>query len=81
MDSPTYKKIVRDLATKYGISYIEAKEAVNSQFIMTAEVMKSADRKKCDFKFIRLPLFGKFWIKPKRIEYLKKMNNDKTTKL
>lgn len=80
MDSPTYKKIVRKLAIKHNLTYMEAKEIVNSQFYLVAEVMKTADRKTADFKNIRLPEFGKFYVKPERIKFLRKLNNGETNK-
>lgn len=62
------------IAKEKGISMKEVELAVSSQFSLVRKVMK-----KGDFEQVRLPFFGRFWVKPTRKKYmdLRKKAHDK----
>lgn len=74
MDSPTFVKIVKELAKEYDLTYMETKEIVKSQFECVADVMRNGNREDMEFKSIRLPNFGIFRPMPGRVEFYKKLN-------
>jgi len=68
MAKPVHKKeIIRKIARELGLSIGEVEEAVDSQFHFVASVMKSDT-----FDQIRLPFFGRFWVKAQRLKHLQK---------
>ncbi|KKM25750.1 hypothetical protein LCGC14_1591830 [marine sediment metagenome] len=58
-------RIYRTLAKKYGITMAEVDLAVSSQFSLVRKVIKAGN-----FEQIRLPFFGRFWVKAARKKYL-----------
>ena len=65
------KVIIQILATKYNLPLKKVEEIVNHQFKFVEQIMK-----KGDFDSIRLPYFGKFSVKPKRVEYINKLKDE-----
>ena len=59
------RRIYRILARKYGITMYEVDLAVGSQFSLVRKVIKAGN-----FEQIRLPFFGRFWVKAARKRYL-----------
>ena len=67
------KIIINKLATKYNLPLRVVTKIVDHQFKFVGKIMKDGN-----FDAIRLPYFGKFSAKKKRIEYIKKKSNDIT---
>ena len=67
------KIIINKLATKYNLPLRVITKIVDHQFKFVGKIMKEGN-----FDAIRLPYFGKFSAKKKRIEYIKKKSNDTT---
>ena len=63
------ESIIHYLATKYNLPLSKIKEIVEYQFKFAATTMK-----KGKFETIRLPYFGKFTVKRKRLAYIKKLS-------
>lgn len=63
------KLIVYYLANKYNLPLSKIEEIIGHQFKYIAEIMK-----KGDFETIRLPYFGKFSVKSKRVDHINKKN-------
>tara|TARA_R110002167_G_scaffold77281_1_gene214681 strand:+ start:258 stop:488 length:231 start_codon:yes stop_codon:yes gene_type:complete len=61
--------IIHHLATKYNLPLNKVKKIVEYQFKFVAQTMK-----KGKFETVRLPYFGKFTVKSKRLEYIKKLS-------
>jgi nucleoid DNA-binding protein len=61
------KEIIRKVAADHGLKPTTVEEAVNSQFSYVKKVMKSDT-----FDQVRLPFFGRFWVKPSRLKWLQK---------
>ena len=59
------KRIYRILAKKYGITMYEVDLAASSQFSLVRKIIKDGN-----FEQIRLPFFGRFWVKAARKKYL-----------
>lgn len=73
------RAIFKDIARKLNVSMGEVELAVSSQFSFVREVMR-----KGDFEQVRLPFFGRFWVKPARKAYLdrnKKAKEERLAKL
>ena len=60
------------LATKYNLPLSKIKEIIEYQFKLVSTTMK-----KGKFEAIRLPYFGKFTVKRKRLAYIKKLSKKK----
>ena len=69
----TREEIIEHLAYKYNLSVEEVEEIVNHQFKYIEKIMKDGK-----FETIRLPYFGKFSVKQKRVEYINKNKNEDT---
>ena len=67
------KIIINKLATKYNLPLRVITKIVDHQFKFVGKIMKEGN-----FDAVRLPYFGKFSAKKKRIEYIKKKSNDIT---
>jgi nucleoid DNA-binding protein len=68
MNRPVNKRaIFLHLAKKHGLTMKQVEEAVNSQFQFVREVMKSDS-----LESVRIPFFGRFWVKDKRRQFLQK---------
>ena len=65
------KKLIRDLANKYGLTTKEVEQAVNSQFKFVAKKIEEGN-----FSSVRLPYFGIF--KPNMKQKAKYDAKDKT---
>jgi|TARA_R110000787_G_scaffold24468_2_gene69343 nucleoid DNA-binding protein len=63
--------IIHHLATKYNLPLSKVKEIVEYQFKFVTQTMK-----KGKFETVRLPYFGKFTVKSKRLEYIKKLSKN-----
>ena len=63
--------IIHYLATKYNLPLSKVKEIVEYQFKFVTQTMK-----KGKFETVRLPYFGKFTVKRKRLEYIKKLSKN-----
>ena len=59
------RKIYIQIAKQLGLKVSEVQEAAESQFSYVREVMKSDT-----FDQVRLPYFGRFWVKSGRLKYL-----------
>ena len=57
------------LATKYNLPIKKVTEIINYQFKYVTKIMA-----KGKFESIRLPYFGKFYVKPGRLKYMKEKN-------
>lgn len=68
------KEIIQLIATKYNLPLKEVAEIVEHQFKYISKIMKQGD-----FETVRLPYFGKFSVKQGRIDYIKKLKNEKKT--
>tara|TARA_R110002020_G_scaffold102602_2_gene240816 strand:- start:2023 stop:2247 length:225 start_codon:yes stop_codon:yes gene_type:complete len=66
------KLIIYYLANKYDMPLKKIEEIVNHQFKYIEKVMKEGK-----FESIRLPYFGKFSVKQKRVEYINKKKDGK----
>ena len=66
------KTIIQTLATKYKLPLKEIEQMINYQFKFVSTTMK-----KGKFEAIRLPYFGKFTVKRKRLAYIKKLSKKK----
>ena len=66
------KDFIYLLATKYNLPLSKVEEIINYQFKFIERVMKEGK-----FEGVRLPYFGKFYVKKKRLEHIKKLSNDK----
>lgn len=66
------RRIYRILARKYGITMHEVNLAVSSQFSLVRKVIKTGN-----FEQIRLPFFGRFWVKAARKRYLDSLPDKK----
>ena len=64
-------EIIYMLATKYDLSIKKITEIVNYQFKYVTKIMA-----KGDFEAVRLPYFGKFSVKAKRLEYIRNKKKD-----
>jgi nucleoid DNA-binding protein len=64
--------IIQYLATKYNLPLSKIKEIIEYQFKFVSTTMK-----KGKFEAIRLPYFGKFTVKRKRLAYIKKLSKKK----
>lgn len=60
-------EIIRQIADDTGLPIKEVVEAVDSQFKYVVEIMKNDT-----FDQVRLPFFGRFWVKPGRLKFLSK---------
>ena len=58
-----YLQIAKDL----GLTVKEVEEAVENQFRFVAATMASNT-----YAQVRLPFFGRFWVKPQRLKHLQK---------
>ena len=67
------KTIIQTLATKYKLPLKEIEQMINYQFKFVSKIMKTGN-----FDAVRLPYFGKFSAKKKRIEYINKLKNGNT---
>jgi len=68
MAKPARKnEIIRKIALDEGLTKQQVEEAVNSQFRFAHRVMASNT-----FAQVRLPFFGRFWVKPARLKFLQK---------
>lgn len=68
MAKPARKnEIIRRIALEEGLTKKQVEEAVNSQFHFVHKIMASDT-----FAQIRLPFFGRFWVKPSRLKFLQK---------
>ncbi len=63
------------LATRYNLPLSKIEEIINYQFKFVGETMK-----KGKFESVRLPYFGKFHVKKKRLEYIQKLTDAKNNK-
>jgi len=70
------EKIYRRIEDEQDIPRDKIREAVKHQFSRTAELMASGNRETGDFPSVRLPYFGKFYVKEKRWKHLQESNND-----
>lgn len=59
------------LATKYNLPLKKVTEIINYQFKYVNKVIA-----KGDFETVRLPYFGKFSVKAKRLEYIRNKKKD-----
>ncbi len=59
------RSIFMKMARERGLSIKEIELVVSSQFSLVRKVMK-----KGDFEQVRLPFFGRFWVKPTRKKYM-----------
>ena len=68
------RSIYSKIAKERGLSLKEVDLAVSSQFSFVRQIMK-----KGKFEQVRLPFFGRFWVKPARKKYmdLRKKARDK----
>jgi len=64
-------EIIYMLATKYNLPLKKVNEIINYQFKYVAKVIA-----KGDFKPVRLPYFGKFSVKAKRLAYIRNKKKD-----
>jgi len=65
-------EIIYYLANKYNMPLSKVEKIVNSQFKYVSEIVKEGN-----FETVRLPYFGKFSVKQKRVEYINKKKNEK----
>jgi len=65
------KAIIQTLATKYNLPLKKVEEIVNHQFKFVEKIMNQVK-----FEMIRLPYFGKFSVKSKRVEYINKLKDE-----
>lgn len=65
------EEIIYMLATKYNLPIKTITEIINHQFKYVTKIMA-----KGDFDAIRLPYFGKFSVKAKRLKYIKDKNDN-----
>ena len=65
--------IIYKLANKYNLSLGKIEQITGYQFKVLEKIMK-----KGNFDTIRLPYFGKFSVKQKRIDYINKLKNGNT---
>lgn len=70
------QKIYKRIEEETGIPKHKVEEAVKHQFRQVANLMASGNREAKEFPSIRLPYFGKFKAKQKRIEYVQNKSND-----
>jgi hypothetical protein len=70
------KPIIQKLATKYNLPLKVVEQIVFHQFKYVAKIMKEGN-----FESVRLPYFGKFWVKPGRIKHLDKRTENKKRRL
>lgn len=70
-------ELYRRIEEETGIPIDKIEEAVKHQFSSVARLMTSGDRENQDFPSIRLPYFGKWKAKQKRIEYIQNKTKDK----
>lgn len=68
------KLIIYYLANKYNLPLGKIEKIINHQFKYTEKIMKEGK-----FETVRLPYFGKFSVKQKRIEHINKKKNEKKT--
>ena len=66
------KDFIYLLATRYNLPLSKVEEIINYQFKYVERVMKEGK-----FEGVRLPYFGKFYVNKKRLEYIKKLTDDK----
>ena len=64
--SKNKEEIIQFLATKYNLPLKKIAEIINYQFKYVTKVMEDGN-----FESVRLPYFGRFSVKPKRLEYIK----------
>jgi len=69
------KILIQKLATKYNLPLKEIESIVYSQFKFVAKIMS-----KGKFESIRLPYFGKFHVKSKRLKYIKEKSGSINSK-
>lgn len=62
MKNVEFNKLYRLKAAEYGITVEELRNIVESPFLFVAEVMKSGDREKLEFKKVRVPFWGLFYV-------------------
>jgi nucleoid DNA-binding protein len=65
-------KIYKELALKHGLDERVIEHIVRSQFSFLKEVMNQGE-----YKCLLLPKFGKFYVKPKRVEHIKRVRESK----
>ena len=71
MASKNKDEIIYILATKYNLPLKKVTEIINYQFKYVHKVIA-----KGDFEAVRLPYFGKFSVKAKRLEYIRNKKKD-----
>ena len=69
--------IYKQIEEETDIPYNKVEEAVKHQFKQVAKLMASANRETGDFPSIRLPYWGKWKAKQKRIEYIQNKSKNK----
>tara|TARA_R110000765_G_scaffold391947_1_gene484969 strand:+ start:31 stop:261 length:231 start_codon:yes stop_codon:yes gene_type:complete len=69
------EEIIYYLANKYELPVYKVKEMVNYQFKFVSETIK-----KGNFDAVRLPYFGKFFVKNSRVKYINKLKDEATVK-
>ena len=74
MGSPKVKAIIKDLSLQYMIPVADMVDIVSSPFTFTARVIAGSDRETLDFRHVRVPWFGVFYVRPKRKEALRRVN-------
>ena len=68
-------KIYKRIEEETGIPYNKVEEAVKYQFKCVADLMASGNRKTKEFPSIRLPYWGQWKAKEKRIKYIQNKSN------
>lgn len=76
MNSQVSKEIIRDLKRRHGITEVQAREIIKSQFALLKTAMEKYNREEKIFPTIRLPKFGLFFIKPSKLENYGNKNTD-----
>ncbi len=61
------RKIFVSIAKELGVSVRDVESAVDSQFRYVKRIFKSDT-----FAQVRLPYFGRFWVKPGRLKFLQR---------
>lgn len=70
------KELIYKLANKYDLPIKVVEAAVTYQFKYTANIISSGT-----FDSVRLPYFGKWWVKQGRVDHINRLKAKKNKKL
>lgn len=72
-------KILKDISLRLHIPLVVVKKIVESQFEFIHDVIKNGDRTDPDtLKNIQVAYFGKFAVKQSKLDFYKKLKDDRT---